>query len=323
MRKIPVCIDCDPGVDDALALMLAAASEELDIIAITTVFGNRPIEQTTKNALKLCELLGLSNVPVARGAAKGLLVPLRDFKKKRAPAIHGEDGLGNMGYMLPEPKKQEENINAIELMAKVVSQSADRVVLVPTGPLTNIAVFLLAHPELHEKIEGIALMGGAMFGGNAMPTAEANIMGDPDAAHIVFKSGVKILMCGLDATMHGYATFEDRELFRICGSKTGEFMFEALKCYVDYYEGLLGKPGCALHDSVPIAWLINPAVITTKPYYVEVDITGHYTRGCTVTDTVGKCDAPPNAMVATGIDREMLIKMHVDAFKKLAKREVL
>ncbi|MBQ3008008.1 MAG: nucleoside hydrolase, partial [Oscillospiraceae bacterium] len=165
LNKRPIIMDVDTGVDDTLAFLLAAAADNLDIRAITTVFGNCAVDVTTKNTLKICELFGL-DVPVARGTYRPVIDPPIDYSVAPMVDIHGRDGLGNVGDRLPEPTKQVEAMAAADLMAKAIKECDEKMTIVATGPLTNIATFLLAYPDLHEKIECIAFMGGAAFGGN-------------------------------------------------------------------------------------------------------------------------------------------------------------
>ncbi len=314
MGKIPVILNVDTGIDDAFAIMLAAASDSLNIIAVTTSFGNNTIEQTTDNTLRIIELLGL-RVPVAMGAEKPLMSPAR--AKVIGSAAQGDDGLGNKSGLLPYPAGKVVDMSAVELMARVISESVDKVVIVSTCALTNVAVLLLAHPELKKKIDGIAFSGGTTYVGNVLPTVEANVLADPEAAEIVFKSGIRVLLCGLDATNEAYVTFEDRERFKLANTRPSAFLYEALKNYSDHYENLLLKDGSALYDVVPVAWLINPEIVKTEPHYVEVDLNGHYTRGATVVDTQGLWRKPANTAVAVEIDRKEFVKIIADGLRKI------
>ena len=206
MQKIPILIDCDPGHDDAVMLMLAIGSGLFDIKAITTSAGNQTQEKTLKNALKILALLG-SDIPVFRGCEKPLFrnLIIADY-------VHGEMGLD--GPDLPEPTQQPEAQSATEAMARILTDSPEKITLVPTGPLTNIATLLLAYPHLKPKIERISLMGGGIFRGNMTPTAEFNIYVDPEAAAVVFNAGVPITMCGLDVTHKALVFQEDIDRFQ-------------------------------------------------------------------------------------------------------------
>lgn len=313
--RIPVILDTDIGVDDAFALLLAAGNPNIDLLGVTTVFGNNSVDNCTENALRMCELLDL-NIPVAKGASKALFGPARDYTDRKNYYVHGEDGLGGKRYMLKEPRKKVEDCDAVDLIARIVRRHDEKVVLVPVGPLTNIAMFLMSYPELRSQIDGIALMGGAAYGGNALPLGEANIACDPEAAKIVFQSGIKIVMCGLDATEKALISRDDREMLRVVGGDVGTFFYEMIKDYAAMSERFdPTRLGPALHDSVPLAWLINPDIVRTEPCHVDVDITGQYSRACTVTDVMCR-DKKPNAMVAFDLNREEFIKLHLDAIKR-------
>lgn len=314
-KKRPIIMDVDTGVDDTLALLLVAAADSLDLKAITTVFGNCSLETTTQNTLKICELYGL-DVPVAAGAYRPLIDPPIDYSIAPMVDIHGRDGLGNVGDRLPAPKKQAENMVAADLMAKVIKESEEKVTIVATSPLTNIATFLMAYPDLHEKIECIALMGGAAFGGNLGFSVEANVGHDPDAAKIVFMSDIPKYMFSLDATMSCFINDEERQALADNGGKTGEFLQACLKQYSDIYKALGGLPGAVLHDSLPVAWLLDPSVVEFAHCYVDIELKGTKTRGCTVTDLNDFTKKPANTYVSMKADREKLIQMHVEAVKK-------
>ena len=315
LNKRPIIMDVDTGVDDTLAFLLAAAADSLDLKAITTVFGNCSVADTTKNTLKICELFGL-DVPVAAGSYRPLIDPPIDYSVAPMVDIHGRDGLGNVGNQHQDPQKQAEAMTAADLMAKVVRESEEKVTIVATAPMTNVATFLLAYPELHEKIECIALMGGAAFGGNLGFSVEANIGHDPDAAKIVFMSDVPKYMFSLDATMACFINDEERQALADNGGKTGEFLKACLQQYSDIYKALGGLPGAVLHDSLPVAWLIDPSIVEFAHCHVDIELKGTKTRGCTVTDLLGYTKKPANTYVSMKADREKLIQMHIDAVKK-------
>ena len=315
--QIPIIFDTDLGVDDAYALLLAAGSPTIRILGITTVFGNNSVENCTDNVQRICELLNL-NVPVAKGASKGLFRKPVDYSDPNQLFVHGEDGLGGKRYMLKESRKPLDEMDAVDMMARLIRRCEDKVVLVPVGPLTNIATFLMTYPELKDRIDGIALMGGAAYGGNALLVGEANIVADPEAAQIVFQSGCRVVMCGLDATNQAYVTKDDLELFKLVGGGIADFYYEMIRHYSDIISKLSpNAPGPALHDSVPVAWLIRPEVLQLQPAFVQVDLDGRYTRTCTATDFLLRDGKKANAMVATGINRESFIELHVNAFKRL------
>ena len=205
-ERIPLILDGDPGHDDAIAWVLAKGSGAFDILAVTTAAGNQTIEKTTYNALRVCTLIGL-HVPVAKGCPRPLLTD-----PMNAPSVHGESGLD--GPALPEPAFAAQEVSAVELMARVISSSREKVAIVSTGPMTNTAAFLMAHPELKSRIRCISLMGGGLLYGNWTPAAEFNILVDPEAAKIVFDSGLPILMSGLDVTEKALVKPADFERIR-------------------------------------------------------------------------------------------------------------
>lgn len=309
MKRIPIIIDCDPGIDDAIAIMLACASEELDVKAITTVAGNVTLDKTTQNALNILETVH-ADIPVAMGAAAPLCEELHT-----AGDFHGKDGMGDRTF--PSNARKPVKMNAIALMEKVVSESEVPVTLVPLGPLTNIAGFFLACPHLIHKIERISMMGGAAYQGNCNPSAEFNIWVDPEAAQIVFSSDVPITMHGLDVTLKGTVTLEDIENLRQA-SAVGQVAAELL----DYHKKLTnGEPKPrAIHDAHAIAWLLKPELYEYIEGYVRVDIYGQHTRGCTVVDTRPWASQlypnKPKTKVVMEVDREGFAAMLIDALKR-------
>ena len=311
MKKLPILIDCDPGHDDAVMLMLAIGSNLFDIKAITTSAGNQTQEKTLTNALKIINLLGV-DLPVYRGCEKPLFRELII-----ADYVHGEMGMD--GPILPDPVLAYEPLPAIEAMAKILTDSLEKITLVPTGPLTNIATFLLAYPHLKPKIERISLMGGGAFRGNITPMAEFNIYVDPEAASIVFNAGVPITMCGLDVTHKALVFQEDIDRFRSIGNKTGSVVADLMDFFSVYYRRErpeLGG-GAALHDPCTIAWLIDPTMFTTKPCYVAIETSGTLTTGTTVVDFFDVLKQTPNVEFVYDIDREQYINLIYEAIRQL------
>lgn len=309
MKKIPVIIDVDTGIDDAVALVLALQAKELDIKGITTVAGNQTIEKTTRNTLDVVEYFGRSDIPVAMGA-KGPLVREQII----AAYAHGESGLGTA--VLPMAKSPVHPLDAVSFIRKVLEESDEPITLVPTGPLTNIAILLKAYPHLKEKIKEIVLMGGGAFEGNSNATAEFNIFADPEAAAVVFDSGVKLVMCGLDVTMKAMVTPEDVQTILGTGTIAGKFIAEAFEFYINMYKNVSGISGCAVHDAVTITYLLKPELIKTKSGIAKVDIDGKDSYAATI------CDFRPwrerendNALVCLDIDREAFVQLIVDACK--------
>lgn len=311
MKKIPVIIDCDPGLDDALMLMLAFGSGRFDVKAITTSAGNQTQDKTLFNALRLISLMEVK-VPVYRGCEKPLLRELLV-----SDHVHGESGLD--GAVFPDPVSEAESILAVEGIANILRESEDKITIVPTGPLTNIAAFLLAFPNLKNKIERISLMGGGIFRGNMTPLAEFNIYADPEAAAIVFDSGVPITMCGLDVTHKAVVFQKDIETFRAIGNKTGLAAAGLLEFFSIFYREnrIELEGGAALHDPCAIAWLMNPEMFKSKPCYVAVETTGKLTSGATVVDYYNVLQKEPNVEVVYDIDREQYIEMLTAAIENL------
>ena len=311
MKKLPILIDCDPGHDDAVMLMLAFGSGLFDIKAITTSAGNQTQAKTLKNALKIITLMG-ANIPVYKGSEKPLFRELII-----ADYVHGEMGMD--GPSLPDPILKHESLSAIEAMAQILADSQEKITIVPTGPLTNIATFLLAYPHLKSKIDRISLMGGGAFRGNITPTAEFNIYVDPEAASIVFNSGVPITMCGLDVTHKALVFQKDIEMFRTIGNKSGKVVAELMDFFSIYYRRerpeLAG--GAALHDPCSIAWLIDPSIFISKPCHVAVELTGTLTAGTTVVDFFDVLKKKPNVDFVYDIDRDKYMQLIYNAVRML------
>ncbi|WP_299017588.1 pyrimidine-specific ribonucleoside hydrolase RihA [uncultured Photobacterium sp.] len=294
----PIIIDCDPGHDDAIALILACASPSLDIKAVTTSAGNQTPEKTLNNALRILTLLGRSDIPVAGGALKPLARELII-----ADNVHGESGLD--GPSLPDPAFTPVEENAVELMARILCESNEPVTLVPTGPLTNIALLLATHRELSDKIERIVLMGGGAETGNWTPTAEFNIYVDPEAADTVFRSGIPITMCGLDVTHRAQIMDEDIEHIRAIGNPVSDVVAGLLDFFMLYHRDpkweLAGAP---LHDPCTIAWLLKPELFTGQDCWVGIETKGEYTQGMTVVDRYQLSGKPANTTVLFDVDRQ-------------------
>ncbi len=301
-KKIPIILDGDPGHDDAIAWMLAKASPMLEIKAVTSVCGNQTIEKTTYNARRVCTLLGI-DAPIGTGRPKPLLEEVMN-----APSIHGESGLD--GPALPEPEMEVCGLSASELMAKVLKESEEPVALIPTGPLTNVASLLLAHPELKEKIKVISLMGGGIELGNWTPAAEFNILLDPEAAKIVFESGVPILMSGLDVTEKALIFPEDFERIRAVGNEVAIIVAEWLEFFYIFHRSI-GYAGAPMHDPCAVASLICPELFLQKELCVEIETKGKYCRGA----TVGRRDKPANALVNMNLDRKAFADLLVEAVR--------
>lgn len=301
----PVILDCDPGHDDAIALILALASPELKVLAVTTSAGNQTPDKTLNNALRILTLLGRDDIPVAAGAPKPLARELII-----ADNVHGESGLD--GPKLPDPAFAPQAMTGLELMAKCLRESPEPVTLVPTGPLTNIALLLAAHPELKGKIARIVLMGGAAGAGNWTPAAEFNIYVDPEAADMVFKSGIPITMCGLDVTHEAQVMDEDIELVRAITNPVAQCVAGLLDFFMIYHrDPKWGFAGAPLHDPCTIAWLLAPELFHGVECRVDIETRGEHTVGMTVVDRYGLTGKSANALVLLGLDRPGFIDLLV------------
>jgi inosine-uridine nucleoside N-ribohydrolase len=292
----PVILDVDPGHDDAVAIMLACGAPALDLLAVTTVAGNAPLEKTTRNALRVLSLIGHTDVPVAAGASTPLHRPLHT-----AEDIHGESGLD--GPKIPDPSFEPDERTATDLIADTLREAPEPVTLIPTGPLTNVATFLREHPELKDRVAHISLMGGSIGLGNTTPAAEFNVYVDPEAAREVFESGLPITMSGLDVTHQAGAGPAERENLRSLGP-IGAVVAELLEFFAGTYERVYGFGAPPLHDAVAVATVMELGLLQTRPMRVDVECESELTRGESVCDFYGVTGKPPNAEVGVELDRE-------------------
>ncbi len=300
MKKIPVILDGDPGHDDAIAWMLAGAIPEFDILAVCSVAGNQTIEKTTYNARRICALLKIE-APIAKGAAKPIL-----SDPFTAGNWHGESGLD--GPKMPEPDRELCMLSAPALMKKVIEQSEEPVVIIATGPLTNVAELLLCHPEVKDKIAKISIMGGGLQYGNWTPAAEFNILEDPEAADIVFRSGIFLQMCGLDVTEKAIITPEDIHTIREQGNQVSEITASWIEFFI-CHPMELGYAGAPVHDPCAVLSLVHPEMFEFKDYAVEIELDGEYTRGETVCDFNGCLQNKENVHCVMNIDRSKYVEM--------------
>ncbi|MEK3740241.1 nucleoside hydrolase [Paenibacillus odorifer] len=310
----PIIIDCDPGHDDAIAILLAIAnSEKLDLRGITTVGGNQILDKITENALKVISFVN-ADIPVAKGAAGPLFGKLVTGEE-----AHGESGMD--GPLLPPSKFRPVEQGAVEFMLNIIRSSEEKITLVPMAPLTNIALLITAYPEIKDRIEKISLMGGGISYGNVTSTAEFNIYVDPEAARIVFESGIPITMSGLDVTDKA-AIFEDEILALKERGPVSTMVGELLDFY-SIYGKKMGYVGSALHDPCAVAWLLHPELFEFEHLYVTVETEGKLTRGMTVADRRKKTDRPANVQVLVGVDREAFMKLIFDSLEKLDQELLL
>lgn len=303
MAKIPVWIDCDTGVDDAVALLVAHRLEALEIVGLSTVAGNVALDKTTRNTLAVCDLAG-ADYPVHPGAAKPWLQAYAD-----ASAFHGADGLG--GASLPAPKRSAEKTPMWDALFDAAQRHPGTLTLVATGPLTNVATALAKYPQLTSLLARIVLMGGAAVGGNRTPCAEYNIFADPDAAQAVFRSGVPLVMCGLDVTHQAYLT--PAELDALCEKGTAVTRFvRAATAGALHFNMSAGLGGLCLHDVCPLLYLAQPELFGGEMAGVFVETRGALTRGKTVTDLYSDHQFDTkNALVLLTLDRARFVEQVV------------
>ncbi len=303
--KSRIILDCDPGHDDAIALLLAAHHPLLELLAITTVAGNQSLEKTTLNALKVCSLANIRNVPVARGMDRPLVRPPR-----HAANIHGASGMD--GPVLPEPDIAAVPQHAVDLLIDLLMQSDGDIILVPTGPLTNIASAIRREPAILPKIQAISLMGGAIGLGNTTPVAEFNIWADPEAAAIVFGCGRPVTMTPLEVTHQALATDDVLARLRSAGRAVTSFVAELLLFFGATYRNVFGFPAPPVHDPCAVAAVIDPSLIKTAMARVEIETIGAWTSGRTVCDIYGTLGRAPNARVGYALEVERFWDMLIE-----------
>ena len=306
MPPIPLILDCDPGHDDALAIIVGLARPELELLAVTTVAGNAGLEATTRNALRVLTLAGRTDIPVAAGAAGPLLRSLHV-----AANVHGVSGLA--GADLPEPAFKPRPEGAIELIRSILVASKAPVAIAAVGPLTNIALLLRTHPELMERISSIRIMGGAITEGNTTASAEFNIWQDPDAARIVLACGRPITLMTLDVTHQALFGAADIARLDVLGTRIGSVFADLLRYFARFHAERYGWDGSPIHDAVAVAHLALPDLVRTVPYRVDVETTSELTRGRTVVDLHGLTKQPANADVGVEIDRSRFIDVLVES----------
>ena len=275
---LPVIVDCDPGHDDAMALLLAAADPRLRLLGVTTVAGNQTLPNTTRNAQRMLAVAGVTGIPVAAGCDRPLV---------------GEPA----------------DVHAVELIRRLLTAAAEPVTLIALGPLTNVALLLRTHPEVTPLVRRIVFMGGSTDRGNTTPYGEFNIVTDPEAADVVLRSGLPLTMIGLNVTHLARATEPVIAGFRALDTRLGTVCAELMTFFAGAYRRVFGFPDPPVHDPVAVAAVIDPSMVRTVAAPVAVELTGTYTRGATVVDLHGSTGAAPNAEVAIDLD--------VDAFWKL------
>jgi len=315
-----VLLDCDPGHDDAIALMLAVADPAIDLVAVTTVAGNVTVEDTTRNALRVLDLIGRPDIPVAAGRDRPRCRPL-----STAAVMHGPSGLA--GPLPVEPSRPAAPCTALELIEHTLGTSDEPVTLVATGALTTMAEVVESLPHLHHRIREIVLMGGAVELGNWTPAAEFNIWVDPEAADIVFRagcpspierdSGIPLTMIGLEVTHRAWLTDVHADALRHRGP-VGRYVAELLDHFVGFHQQRFGWEGAPIHDAVTIAHLIDPTLVTVLPMNVRIEVDSPLCVGRTVADRWSVTGLPPNAAVGIDIDRDRFVTLLMDRLGAMA-----
>lgn len=306
----PVIIDCDPGVDDAVALAMAVASpDDLQILGVTTTYGNVGIEHTTNNALRVLEWLG-SDVPVHAGATRSLLSPSVD-----ASQYHGESGLE--APALAQPTRGPTSHDGVGFLIDTVMRHPEPVTVVATGPLTNIALALRLEPRLVERIDEVVVMGGSTDFGNDSPAAEFNMMGDPHAAQIVLTSDLAVVMFGLNTTHQVIASPEENAALRAIGNESAAVFADIMSTFETMYLDAYGFAGAAMHDPCTIAYLLDPGIFTFRRMHVDVDTTAGISFGRTVHDIWHLSGHAANVQVAMTADSAAFFTLLRDRIARL------
>ncbi len=307
---VPILLDCDPGHDDAMALLLALASPEVELLGVTTVAGNQTLPRTTANALRVLEFAGREDVPVAAGADRPLV---------RVPAVaqdvHGDTGLD--GPDLPPPRGTPVDVHAVDFLAERLRGAVRPVTLLPVGPLTNVALLLARQPGIETHIERIVLMGGAIAEGNVTPAAEFNVWADPEAAARVFTSGIELTMVGLDVTHKAQLTNDHAARLR-AASRTGALVADLHAFYARFHREVYGFEGAPIHDAVAVGHVVRPGLLETRHRHVAIECGSELCRGRTVVDLWRRTGEPPNAHVGVDIDAEAFLELFVGRLGALA-----
>lgn len=306
-----IILDCDPGHDDAIAMLLAWGNPEIDLVGVTTVMGNQTIEKVTRNALSVARVAGMTGVPFARGAHRPLV-----RRPQVAEGIHGESGLD--GPVLPEPVIELDPRHAVDfIIDTVMASEPGEITLVPTGALTNIAMAARKEPRIVERVNQVVLMGGGVNVGNWSATSEFNIVIDPEAAHIVFNESWPLTMVGLDLTHEAVATPSVAEAIADVGTGPARFVGELLEFFGHAYRDQQGFEHPPVHDPCAVAFVIDPTVMQVTRVPLDVELTGSLTLGMTVADF--RAPAPPTCttQVARNLDHAKFWALVVDALERI------
>lgn len=289
LNKRKIILDCDPGIDDAIAIFMAANSPNIELLGITTAAGNVPVQKTTTNALSLCEFAGIEHVPVAQGADRPLV-----RESVVAEYVHGNSGIG--GVQFPPPQKKIVNEHAVDFIIRMLMESDGDVTLVAIGPLSNVALAVRKQPAIVSKVQEIVMMGGGTFG-NITPAAEFNFYADAEAAQIVLECGAPLTMIGLDLTQQAVVDQEVKERLAAIKNPFSDVVLELLS-YYEKYNLELGLAGAVVHDPCCIAYCIDPSMFEMKLLHVDIETKGEFAYGMSIIDTLGVTKKTQNVKVA-------------------------
>ena len=311
MNPRPIVIDCDPGADDAIAILLALASpDELDVVGINTVAGNVDVDRTSANARRICDLAGRGDVPVHAGCRGSILRPRNDARH-----VHGDTGLD--GADLPAPAGPIADCHAVDFLIETCAARPGEVTLCAMGPLTNVALAMIKDPEIVDNVDEIVIMGGAVGAGNVMPSAEFNMYVDPHAAAVVFASGARSTMIGLDVTSQAIVTPERIDAIRALDTSVGRAAAGLLDHYHRLEHERLGVLGAPLHDPCVIAYLLRPDLFSGREAFVDVDVKSESTMGRTVVDLWGVTGRGANTTVIERIDADGFFELLIERLVRL------
>lgn len=303
-----IILDVDPGIDDAMAIALASKWPKVELLGLTTVAGNLPLEKTTMNACKMLKLLS-EKCKVYPGMAEPLFRKLHT-----AEHIHGPTGLGYVD--LPEAKEYIGEQHAVDFIIEQVNKYPKQVRIIAVGPLTNIAMAIKKDPSIVDKVNGIYVMGGAVFTqGNVTPAAEFNIYVDPESAEIVFNCGAEVTLVGLDVTLKALLTKDHLEILQKEGGTVGQSIGEMTNFYLERYKDHNKLVGCALHDPLAVGVALDESLVKKEFIYVGVETEGEYTRGATIGDKLSRFGKKPNVHVCTEVDAEKFLQLFLDILK--------
>ncbi|EKK5571472.1 nucleoside hydrolase [Morganella morganii] len=309
--KKKIILDCDPGHDDAIALLLAYGNPEIELLAVTTVVGNQTLEKVTRNALAVARIAGITGIPFAAGCPRPLIREI-----ETAPDIHGDSGLD--GPVLPEPVLALDPRHAVQLIIDtIMAHPPKTITLVPTAGLTNIALAARLEPRIIDRVKEVVLMGGGYHTGNWSAVAEFNIKIDPEAAHIVFNAGWPLTMVGLDLTHQALATPEVISKIAAVGTAPAQFVLELLEFFGTMYKSAQGFDYPPVHDPCAVAYVIDPSVMTTRKVPLDVELTGTLTLGMTVADFRSPAPADCLTQVAVKLDHTRFWELVTDALQRI------